>query len=196
MRTAHDLTPVRIPIVDLIHHPDNARVHDMETLKTSLTTHGQFNPVVRQLSTGYVIKGNGTMAAAAELGWTDLDVVTLDVDDDQAVRILLIDNKSSDSGRYDEQPLAALLASLGDDFTGSGYTVDDLGDLLSVLNPPSLDDLERQHGHDFSPEALWPVLRFRVAPLVRDRYLKLVEGVSGGEDVLFAHLVDLAEKAR
>lgn len=145
MQTTHDLTPARVAIADLRHHPENARTHDLATLKASLSVHGQFNPVVRQRSSGYVIKGNGTMDAAAELGWTELDVVTLDVDDDQARRILLVDNRASDNGGYDEGSLTSLLQALGDDLTGTGY---DDGDLDARLAQLAINDTQGRSAVD------------------------------------------------
>jgi ParB-like chromosome segregation protein Spo0J len=193
MQKAHDLTAHPVPIAELIPHPRNARDHDLPTIKASLTEHGQFAAVYRQKSTGYVLKGNGTLAAATELGWTTLDVVTLDVDDDQATRILLIDNRASDGGSYHDAALADLLASLDGNLTGTGYVEHDLTDLLGILNPPTLDELEQRAG-PHRDDALWPVLRFKVAPEVRDRYLKLVAGVEGGDADLFAHVLTLAER--
>lgn len=133
MRTTHDLTPVNTPISELLHHPENARTHDVQTIADSLQAHGQIVPLLRQASTGYVIKGNGTMDAAASIAWTHLMVVTLDVDDDQARRILLIDNRASDKGGYEEDSLTALLQALGDDLTGTGYDDGDLDARLAQL---------------------------------------------------------------
>lgn len=192
MQKVHDLTPHDVPVSELILHPRNARDHDLPTIKTSLETHGQYITVVRQASTGYVLKGNGTTAAAAELGWPTLSVVTLDVDDDQATRILLVDNRASDRGGYNDVALSELLASL-DGLDGTGYVETDLTDLLNMIAPPSLDDLEGRAG-EFNPTDLWPVLRFKVDPGVRDRYLRIVDGVAGSDADLFAHLVTLAER--
>lgn len=133
MQTQHDLTPTRVPIDELILHPRNARTHDLPTIKQSLATHGQLRAITRQKSTGWVLMGNGTTEAARELGWTELDVITLDVDDDQATRILLVDNRASDRGGYDEAGIADLLASLGDDLTGTGYDPGDLDARLAEL---------------------------------------------------------------
>jgi hypothetical protein len=135
VQTTHDLTPRRVPIAELIYHPQNVRDHDLPKLRASLRAHGQFASVVRQASTGYVIKGNGTMEAAAAEGWDALDVVTLDVDDDQALRILLIDNATSDGASNRVDGLADLLASLDGDLTGTGYTGDDLAALMASLAP-------------------------------------------------------------
>lgn len=133
MRTTHDLTARPVPIGDLILHPLNARDHDLPTITESLQTHGQFALVYRQKSTGYVIKGNGTTEAALGLGWPTLDVVTLDIDDDQANRILAIDNRASDKATYHEDALTTLLESFGENLGGTGFEADDLAELLATV---------------------------------------------------------------
>jgi hypothetical protein len=44
-----------------------------------------------------VLAGNHRLIAARELGWEHLAVVCMDVDEEQARRILLVDNRSSDA---------------------------------------------------------------------------------------------------
>jgi ParB-like chromosome segregation protein Spo0J len=133
MRTEHDLTDRVVELDSLIEHPDNARRGDVTSIAASLEAHGQFAPIVVQASTRHVIKGNHTLRAARSLGWTTLSAVVLDVDDDQARRILLADNRTSDLGTYDEASLTDLLASLGGDLTGTGYDDGDLDARLAEL---------------------------------------------------------------
>jgi hypothetical protein len=83
------------------------------------------------------------------------------VDDDQAAKIVLADNRLSDLASYSADDLAELLASL-DDLAGTGYTADDLARLIAplpdgfaVLDP----DAEAEPklvtcpacGHEFAP---------------------------------------------
>jgi ParB-like chromosome segregation protein Spo0J len=126
------LTVERVSPSSLIEHPANARRGDVEVIKESIAAHGQFVPLVAQRSTRHVIKGNHTLRAAVELGLESVDVVFLDVDDDQALRIMLIDNRISDLGTYEEQSLTALLAGLSD-LAGTGYEPGDLDARLASL---------------------------------------------------------------
>lgn len=158
MHTSHDLTPQRVAITDLIPHPLNARTHDIDTIASSLQMHGQFAPVVRQRSTGYTIKGHGTVEAAVLIGMRELDVITLDVDDDQAKRILLIDNRSSDKGGYHEAGLAELLSSM-DTLDATGYTPDDLTVLLARLDAGKPDEPASGADRDEVPTAAPPLTR-------------------------------------
>lgn len=133
MRTTHDLSAHPIDLSSIAEHPDNARRGDVASIAASLQAHGQFAPIVVQASTRYVIKGNHTTRAARSLGWSQLDGVLLDVDDDQAKRIMLADNRTSDRGAYDEASLTDLLASLEGDLTGTGYDDGDLDARLAEL---------------------------------------------------------------
>lgn len=133
MRTDHDLTARQVPVDELQPHPENARRGNVDAIANSLQAHGQFTPIVVQASTGYVIKGNHTFRAALQLGFPTISAITLDVDDDQAKRIMLADNRTSDLGSYDETSLTDLLASLEGDLTGTGYDDGDLDARLAEL---------------------------------------------------------------
>lgn len=142
-----------VPLAALRPHPSNPRNGDVEAIAESIEANGLYAPLVVQASTGYVLKGNHTYAALLSLGRTEAPAVMLDVDDDRATRILLVDNRTSDLSRYDDAILADLLASLADTsgLDGTGYDVDALDDLLGALEryqaeplgpPPTLGDAE------------------------------------------------------
>lgn len=124
------------PIADLKPYGSNPRRGNVAVIAESLKAHGQYRPIVVRADTNEVLAGNHTLAAAKELGWTDLAVTYVDVDDEQAARIVLVDNRSADLGSYDDQVLLDLLASLdaGGGLGGTGYTGDDLDDLMALLS--------------------------------------------------------------
>lgn len=125
-----------VPLTTLTPHPDNARKGDTRTIAESLQTHGQYRPLVVQKAptddgTHHILCGNNTYLAAQKLGWEQVAVQYVDVDDTQAKKILLVDNKANDEAEYDDQALLALLESLDDldDLTGTGFEEDALTDL-------------------------------------------------------------------
>ena len=75
----------------------------------------------------------------------DVPVYWVDVDDAEAKRILLADNRVSDLATWDDTILVSLLESLANDdaLLGSGYDGDDLDALLydAQLNETSLGNL-------------------------------------------------------
>lgn len=121
-----------VEIDSLLHYPGNARLHADELLRESLSTHGQYRSIVAQASTRFVIAGNGTLAAARDLGWSHISVEFVDCDDSTARKIVLIDNRSNDLAGYDDSLLRQLLVEARDDggLPGTGFTDQDLADLL------------------------------------------------------------------
>ena len=122
-----------IPLEDLIEYPNNARRGDVSMLTESLKVNGQYRPIIVQKSTKYVLAGNHLLRAARILGWTSIDAVVLDVDDQAALKIVLADNRTADLGEYNDDLLKELLATL-DDFDGTGYSEKDLAELEDVIN--------------------------------------------------------------
>jgi DNA modification methylase len=132
------LEAVDVPVGDLELHPHNARQGDIGAIMQSLEAHGQFRPIVVQKSRMRVIAGNHTLQAAQLVGMKTISAVLLDVDDDQALRILLADNQTGDQATNDPAILADLLeglihSDLG--LEGTGFTGDDLDDLLVEFEP-------------------------------------------------------------
>jgi ParB-like chromosome segregation protein Spo0J len=121
-----------VPMDQVTPSPGNARRGDIPKIKTSLLKHGQYKQILAQRSTGHILIGNNTYAAMRELDAEQVAVTFLDVDDERARQMLLIDNASSDDAIYDETALAALLAEV-EDWDASGWVPDDLDDLLHKL---------------------------------------------------------------
>lgn len=128
------LSALQVPVADLKHYGKNPRQGDVGAIVTSLQRNGQYRPIVVNERTGEVLAGNHTLKAARELGWETIAATYVDVDDDTAKRIVLVDNRSNDLATYDDHALVELLRSLPD-LEGTGYTGDDLDDLLQVLEP-------------------------------------------------------------
>lgn len=127
------------PTADLHPFPGNARQGDIGAIVESLRHHGQYRPLVVQAGTMHVIAGNHTLQAAQQLGWTEIAATILDVTDDQAQRLNIVDNRTQDLATNNEYALAALLRDLTatqDGLAGTGYTLDDLDDLLTELAAP------------------------------------------------------------
>ena len=121
-----------VAVEKLESHPNNPRRGDVDTIVESLKTNGQFRPIVIS-SDNVVLAGNHTLQAAVKLGLPKIDVVRLPItgDSDEAVRVMLADNRSSDMSTYDDADLIVLLESLTD-LEGTGYIPDDLTDLMYI----------------------------------------------------------------
>jgi ParB-like chromosome segregation protein Spo0J len=124
---------VRLSEVEL--HPENPRQGDVGAIHESIVTNGFYGALVVQRSSRRILAGNHRARAAREAGITELPALVVDVDDETARRILLVDNRSNDLASYDEAALSALLLSM-DELAGTGYTMDDLEDLQRRLKVP------------------------------------------------------------
>lgn len=147
----YDLASEIVPVSALRTFHANPRKGNVTAICRSLLKHGQYRPIVvnRGTFTGReneVLAGNHTLQAHRVLAdeepskanptpeqWATIAVVWVDVDDDQAARIVAADNRTSDLGEYDDRLLAELLGSLPD-LDGTGYDPGDLDDILARLD--------------------------------------------------------------
>ena len=138
------------PTADLVPHPDNPRRGDTPAIQDSILANGFYGTVIAQRSTGRILAGNHRYKAAVENGATEIPVTWVDVDDDEAKRIMLADNRTNDLATYDDEALAEILSGLGD-LTGTGYTDTDLDNLI----PAAPDDF-REYDDDIHTDHQCP----------------------------------------
>ena len=132
-RVERKIQLTEVPLASLKNHPKNARKGNVADIKKSLLSHGCYLPLVIQKSTNYVLKGNHTLIALRELGVAEVSVNILDVDDIEALALLLDDNRSSDSSTYNLEELTdslAYLSNLGE----LSRTLYDEADLEELIN--------------------------------------------------------------
>jgi DNA modification methylase len=142
--------------LDVLHGwPGNPRRGNVALIADSLAQHGQYRPIVVQASTMRVLAGNHTLLAALQLGWGELACTMVDCDDQQAARIVLVDNRSNDLASYDDTALLTMLQDIPD-LSGTGYDAADLAALLDAIGPEPTADTD--------PDAAPPVDR-ALAPI-------------------------------
>ncbi|MEU7576784.1 ParB/RepB/Spo0J family partition protein [Streptomyces sp. NPDC041068] len=135
------LADLAVPVDELALYHRNPRTGDLDSITESLSTHGQYKPIVvnRGTLTGRpneILAGNHTFKAAKQLDWSEIAVTWLDVDDDTAAKIVVVDNRTSDLAGYDTLLLADILQDLPD-LTGTGY---DQGQLDQLLDETALPE--------------------------------------------------------
>jgi DNA modification methylase len=131
------LNTEQAPLKSLTPHPQNVRQGDVGAIVESLKAHGQYRPIVVQKSTGHILAGNHTFRAATALKWKDISVTYIDCDDDEALRILLVDNRANDLASYDNGGLVEMLQALSNTerkLEGTGFDLDDIDQLLRDLD--------------------------------------------------------------
>lgn len=134
-------------------HPENANVGNIDAIVESIRVNGFYAPIIVQASTGYIMAGNHRYQAAKKLGMEQVPVVYLDVDDVEAKRIMVADNRTTRLGHDDSELLTALLEDLGDTelgLMGTGYSHADLQTLLDAqdkFDPEYTPEPDSNHGH-------------------------------------------------
>jgi site-specific DNA-methyltransferase (adenine-specific) len=149
-----EIDHLAISINELQTHPSNVRQGDVGAICESLKAHGQYRPIVFQQSTKRILAGNHTYKAAKALGWTHIAATPIICDDQQALRILLADNKANDLATYDEPELIELLKQLVDTSEGLLGTLFDEDELDSLIQDNSHFELPT----DVDDEPMIPLL--------------------------------------
>lgn len=124
----------RVQIKAIKTHPENNNTRpDLDDIIDSLEETGLYKPLVVQKSSKHICAGNHTYLAARKMGWTEIDVVFVDVDDTGARRILLADNKTAQGAEIDDRLTAELLSKIPDAHVGTGFALDEVNDYLASL---------------------------------------------------------------
>jgi site-specific DNA-methyltransferase (adenine-specific) len=93
-------------------HPRNPRRGDVEAIKRSIQAHGFIGSIVCDQD-GVVVVGNHRLEAAKELGMKKVPTVRVTMTEEQALGLLLDDNRTSDLGDYDDDILYGILQGVG-----------------------------------------------------------------------------------
>jgi ParB-like chromosome segregation protein Spo0J len=125
----------QVRISDLKPYPGNPKTHDLPLLQESLRLNGQYRAIVVRERDMMILAGHGTTEAAREEGWTKILAHLVEVTDDQARQIVLMDNRAPQRGGMDEVALQALLQKTPD-LAGTGYVKSDLDRLSARVTLP------------------------------------------------------------
>lgn len=200
-RIVDSLLPLAVPIGDLTRYYRNPRRGDVAAVAESLRVHGQFKPIVVNCGTltgrpNEILAGNHTWDAAQVRGWDQIAVSWVDVDDDDAAKVVIVDNRTSDLAGYDTELLADILSGLPD-LDGTGYDQDAVDDLLDGIELPSQLAAETtdREGDKTAEEHLqwgfvqWGTTRVQITKAEVERLNNVHDAfyTSRGTDTGFAH---------
>lgn len=131
-------------ISNLNEDPSNARKHDSKNLsaiKGSLAKFGQQKPIVVGKG-NVVLAGNGTLAAAKELGWDKINIVRTDLEGSEAIAYAIADNRSGELASWNDDVLGQTLQGLredGFDLAEIGFDTSDLDKIHQTIKPEVKD---------------------------------------------------------
>jgi hypothetical protein len=175
----------------------NPKAHDLALIRGSIETFGATIAGVLDERTGRLVAGHGRLAVLAEMrdagasppegvqlagevwqvpivrGWSSRS-------DAEAEAYVVADNRTGEKGGWDDRLLAEVLDDIADDspdlLEATGYTGQELEDLLGSFSaPPDLDALEKEYGEP-GEDDLWPVIRVKVPPGIREDFYDLTDG--------------------
>ena len=118
-----------VSVNEIKTHPLNPREGDIGAIIESLSTMGQYRPIVVNRPTKHCVSGNHTLQAAVQLGWEKIAVHWIEVDDIEEIKILIVDNRTSDLATYDSGELNKLLTSTS--IKGTGFSRDEVAEILA-----------------------------------------------------------------
>lgn len=129
----HDaLRPIMTPIEMVSQHPKNPNEGDVEMIADAMARLGVYKGITAQFSTGYILEGNHRYLAMLSMGCTEIPVTWLEVSDEDAMRILLADNRTAEVSQRDPRALERILLEMDaweGGLTGTGYDTEDLAAL-------------------------------------------------------------------
>jgi ParB-like chromosome segregation protein Spo0J len=95
-----------------------------------------YAPVIAWAETGEILAGHTRYEAVLTLGWSHIAALMISAGSrDEAMRILMVDNRSAQLARMDEGLLLGLLESLPD-LAGTGYGDADVRRLEGLVSAP------------------------------------------------------------
>jgi len=133
-----------IELATITEHPDNANEGEVGVIEESLGELGFYGAILVQEATRHILVGNHRYREALALGATHLPGFWYTGPDEQARKIMAVDNRSTRLGKDNRAKLLALLRPLGT-LAGTGYRERDMLALLRGQAPgsdgaPSLAD--------------------------------------------------------
>ena len=150
-----------VAIGSLTSYPTNPRRGDIDAIASSLAAHGQYRPIVVQSSTNFVLAGNHTLKAAKKLGWKKIKITRVDVNEEQARKIVLADNRMTDLAGYNEPLLKSLLNALPE-LDGTGFTQSEVETLDRLLDGGEKEPLVSKGNLQGDPEVKIAAWRFTI----------------------------------
>jgi hypothetical protein len=136
---------VKVKLQELKPDNKNARKHserNIEEIKRSLQANEQYRPFVVQRSTNRICVGNGMYEAMIQLGYEEGWVEYRDLTDEEAIKLALTDNRTSELAEWDMSTLADLFQEMGSTADVPGWNTEEIENLLQVPEPLELDSYD------------------------------------------------------
>lgn len=191
----HSTAASLLDSADLVRpHPENYNNGDVDAIRAAILEVGCYRPVYAWRETGEVLAGNNLYAALMELEQTAIPIAWVEANTrEEAIKIVLGDNRIAALGQYDEALLLQMLESLDGDLEGTGYVPDDVDSIRALMDSANWDGDKPGGGHgDPDEDAFNPRIDLRVPPQTFDGWRRLLDTQTGKDDAekLTAYLTE------
>ena len=153
-----------VKIDSISEDPANLRRHgerNIETIKASLKRFGQQKPIVVD-SDGIVRAGNGTLKAARELGWNEIQIVRSTLKGSEATAYAIADNRTAELAEWDTDALGAALEALRAEGEGldlaAGFDESELKGILAEIAEQNEEPIDLPIGMQLVPTKKYLVI--------------------------------------
>ena len=129
----------RIDIKKLVPDPNNVRKHgsaNLSAIKQSLEQFGQIEPLI--VDSDFIIRsGNGRFEVMKALGFTNVNVIQIDMKDKEAIAYAIAANRTAELAEWDDENLLKQLQRIleqdGELLASTGFSQADLERLAADL---------------------------------------------------------------
>ena len=169
-----------IEIAKLIIDPKNVRLHgeaNMSAIVESLRAFGQQKPILIQ-EDNTIIAGNGTVAAATQLGWKEVTAIRTSLKGEESMAYAIADNRTAELAEWDMDALANQLGFLkmceGDLVKASGWIEPET---FTQQPTQEQEETQEQYSTSAAPENQSLIVKQIVMIFEKSIYDRVVEGM-------------------
>lgn len=174
------LDALMTPLEQVGPHPENPNNGDVELIAESIITNGYIAPIIAQKETGYIIAGNHRYHALLSLGADVAPVIWVNMEDADAKRYMLADNKTGQAATLDNTLVLNLLTEFIDREGGDMAAL--VGTGYNELDVHMLTELNKLENTPTGDYAEWPILTFRVPPKVKSAFYTITQEAKDDRD--------------
>lgn len=136
---------IGFPVSELVEFPKNPKAHDVDAIEQSIDVNGWYGVLLVLDCPGepnYILAGHGRKATLTRKGQHFVPAILVRCDMKTARRIVLVDNRSPESGGFNDRALTEFLRDItledgAEGLRGTGYDAMQLGALTFATRDSS-----------------------------------------------------------
>lgn len=122
----------------------NIKTHgfkSIDSIKKSIVEFGQYMPIVVNKKTNIILVGNGTYQALKELGYKLVKIVYVDLNENDANKLSVLDNRTSELSEIDNNVVEKFFYELDDNLIKiTGYSSSEVEEIMNQITTETMED--------------------------------------------------------